>query len=52
KDYYQEGNHVYPDLKVLEAYRKALMTWAKWVDKMINPNRTLVLFRGYSGTHF
>ncbi|XP_057866561.2 protein trichome birefringence-like 2 [Cryptomeria japonica] len=52
KDYYQEGDHVYPDLKVLEAYRKALKTWAKWVDKKINPNRTQVFFRGYSATHF
>lgn len=52
KDYYQEGDHVYPELKVLEAYRKALKTWAKWVDKKINPKRTLVFFRGYSATHF
>eukprot|EP01018_Ginkgo_biloba_P008764 Gb_27485 [translate_table: standard] len=51
-DYYQEGDHVYPELKVLEAYRKALTTWAKWVDMNINPERTQVFFRGYSATHF
>lgn len=52
KDYYQEGDHVYPQLNVLEAYRKALRTWAKWVDNNINPKKSLVFFRGYSATHF
>ncbi|KAL4373489.1 hypothetical protein AHAS_Ahas05G0086900 [Arachis hypogaea] len=32
EDYYQEGNHVYPRLKVLDAFRRALMTWARWVN--------------------
>ncbi|OWM76081.1 hypothetical protein CDL15_Pgr009727 [Punica granatum] len=52
EDYYQEGNHVHPRLKVLEAYKRALNTWAKWVDNNINSNRTKVFFRGYSVTHF
>ncbi|XP_043725441.1 protein trichome birefringence-like 2 isoform X2 [Telopea speciosissima] len=52
EDYYQEGNHVYPRLKVLEAYKRALNTWARWVDGNINTNRTKVFFRGYSVTHF
>ncbi|GMN41573.1 hypothetical protein TIFTF001_010800 [Ficus carica] len=52
EDYYQEGNHVYPRLKMLEAYKKALKTWAKWVDKNIDTTRTKVFFRGYSVTHF
>ncbi|XP_042501305.1 protein trichome birefringence-like 2 isoform X2 [Macadamia integrifolia] len=52
EDYYQEGNHVYPRLKVLEAYKRALTTWARWVDRNINTNRTKVFFRGYSLTHF
>lgn len=51
-DYYQVGDHVYPVLKVLEAYKKALATWARWVDKNINSKRTQVVFRGYSLTHF
>ncbi|XP_072959314.1 protein trichome birefringence-like 2 [Typha angustifolia] len=50
--YYQEGNYVYPVLKVMEAYKKALTTWATWVDKNINSKRTQVVFRGYSLTHF
>uniref|UniRef100_A0A1D1XTB7 Uncharacterized protein C7orf58 n=1 Tax=Anthurium amnicola TaxID=1678845 RepID=A0A1D1XTB7_9ARAE len=51
-NYYQEGDHVYPVLKVMEAYKRALSTWARWVDKNINPNKTQVVFRGYSPTHF
>eukprot|EP00267_Zea_mays_P031283 XP_008663376.2 protein trichome birefringence-like 2 [Zea mays] len=51
-NYYQEGNHVYPSLDVLDAYRRALVTWARWVDKNIDPRRTQVVFRGYSLSHF
>ncbi|XP_065863756.1 protein trichome birefringence-like 4 [Euphorbia lathyris] len=52
KDYFQEGNHVYPRLEVTEAYTKALLTWAQWVDSNINTSRTRVFFRGYSASHF
>ncbi|XP_074295759.1 protein trichome birefringence-like 2 [Silene latifolia] len=52
EDYYQEGKHLYPRLEALQAYGKALKTWGRWVDRHVNPNKTLVIFRGYSGTHF
>lgn len=52
KDYYQEGSHIYNELNVLEAFRKALTTWARWVDANINPEESLVFFRGYSASHF
>ncbi|GAV63972.1 PC-Esterase domain-containing protein/PMR5N domain-containing protein [Cephalotus follicularis] len=52
KDYYQEGSHVYGELNVLEAFRKALTTWARWVDANVNPMKSLVFFRGYSASHF
>lgn len=52
EDYYQEGKHVYPRLKVLDAYTRALKTWARWIDNNIDANRTNVFFRGYSVTHF
>ncbi|XP_024981832.1 protein trichome birefringence-like [Cynara cardunculus var. scolymus] len=52
KDYYQEGSHVYSELNVLEAFRKAITTWGRWVDANINPSKTLVFFRGYSASHF
>lgn len=50
--YYQEGNRVYNALSVVDAYRKALKTWAKWVDYNINPKKSLVFFRGFSANHF
>ncbi|KAM0027629.1 putative PMR5 domain, PC-Esterase [Helianthus debilis subsp. tardiflorus] len=52
KDYYQEGSHVYNELNVLEAFRKAITTWGRWVDANVNPSKTLVFFRGYSASHF
>jgi hypothetical protein len=52
KNYYQEGNHVYSELNVHDAYRRALNTWAKWVDSNIDPKKTTVFFRGYSASHF
>ncbi|CAJ2636187.1 unnamed protein product [Trifolium pratense] len=52
EDYYQEGNHVHPRLKALDAYMRALTTWAKWVDRKVNANHTQVFFQGYSVTHF
>ncbi|CAO2043844.1 unnamed protein product [Urochloa humidicola] len=52
KDYYQEGNHVYSELNVHDAYRRALNTWANWVDSNVNPKKTTVFFRGYSASHF
>ncbi|KAA3483002.1 protein trichome birefringence-like 2 [Gossypium australe] len=52
EDYYQEGDYVYPRLKVLNAYQKALTTWSRWVDKNVDSHRTQVFFRGYSVTHF
>lgn len=52
KDYYQEGSHIYGELNVLEAFRKALTTWARWVDANVNPMKSMVFFRGYSASHF
>ncbi|KAL3812293.1 hypothetical protein ACJIZ3_013561 [Penstemon smallii] len=50
--YFQEGNHVYNKLQVEDAYKKALKTWARWVDLNIDSSRTMVFFRGYSASHF
>ncbi|KAI9090571.1 hypothetical protein K1719_028424 [Acacia pycnantha] len=52
EDYYQEGSHVYEELNVLEAFRRAMTTWSRWVDANINPSKSLVFFRGYSASHF
>ncbi|KAI4300673.1 hypothetical protein L6164_034022 [Bauhinia variegata] len=52
KDYYQEGSHVYNELNVLEAFRRAITTWSRWIDANINPSKSMVFFRGYSASHF
>ncbi|KAF9677240.1 hypothetical protein SADUNF_Sadunf08G0087400 [Salix dunnii] len=52
KNYFQEGRRVYNRLEVNEAYKKALRTWAKWVDSNINRSHTRVFFGGYSASHF
>ncbi|XP_057983204.1 protein trichome birefringence-like [Malania oleifera] len=52
KDYYQEGSHVYDELNVVEAFRRALTTWGRWIDANVNPAKSLVFFRGYSASHF
>ncbi|KAI3919661.1 hypothetical protein MKW92_003624 [Papaver armeniacum] len=51
-NFFQEGDNLYPQLDVNEAYRKGLTTWRKWVDKHIDSNKTQVVFRGFSPTHF
>ncbi|OVA02530.1 PMR5 N-terminal domain [Macleaya cordata] len=51
-NYYQEGNQVYPHLDVPTAFRRALTTWASWVDKHITPGKTQVFFRSSAPTHF
>ncbi|MBA0870283.1 hypothetical protein Goshw_010327 [Gossypium schwendimanii] len=50
--YYQEGNTIYNRLHVKVAFRKALTTWAKWIDTNIDSTKTLVFFRGFSASHF
>ncbi|XP_023927347.2 protein trichome birefringence-like 6 [Quercus suber] len=51
-NYYQEGNQVHPRLDVSTAFRRALMTWASWVDRHINPRKTQVFFRSSAPSHF
>ncbi|KAI3906833.1 hypothetical protein MKW92_010648 [Papaver armeniacum] len=51
-NYFQEGDYLHPKLEIRDAYKKALTTWRKWIDKNIDPNKTQVVFRGYSASHF
>ncbi|XP_024995019.1 protein trichome birefringence-like 1 [Cynara cardunculus var. scolymus] len=51
KGYYQEGDHVYKQLHVMEAFRKAMTTWGRWIEAKVS-RKTLVFFRGYSSSHF
>jgi hypothetical protein len=51
-NYYKEGDYLYPKFDGVEAYRKAITTWGKWIDKNINPKKQIVYYRGYSSAHF
>ncbi|KAK4481829.1 hypothetical protein RD792_012740 [Penstemon davidsonii] len=51
KNYYKEGNYIYPRFDPVEAYRRAIKTWAKWINKNAK-NEKLVFYRGYSSAHF
>ncbi|KAG0551409.1 hypothetical protein BDA96_01G420800 [Sorghum bicolor] len=51
-NFYQEGDHVHPYLDASTAFQRALTTWALWVDRYINPQRTRVFFRSTSPSHF
>lgn len=52
KNYYKEGDYIYPKLNATEAYKRAMKTWANWIDKNLNPAKQLVFYRGYSSAHF
>ncbi|OEL21658.1 Protein trichome birefringence-like 5 [Dichanthelium oligosanthes] len=52
KNYYKEGDTLYPQFDSTEAYRRALETWARWIDKNMDPARSVVFYRGYSTAHF
>ncbi|KAG1326898.1 putative protein trichome birefringence-like 5 [Cocos nucifera] len=52
KNYYQEGDVLYPQFDAIEAFRRAMKTWGKWIDDNMDPARKLVFYRGYSAAHF
>ncbi|KAL6191833.1 hypothetical protein ACLB2K_038222 [Fragaria x ananassa] len=52
KNYYKEGDYLYPHFDVTKAFKPALKTWASWVDLNVNPKKQLIFYRGYSSSHF
>ncbi|WCJ30936.1 TRICHOME BIREFRINGENCE-LIKE 39 [Euphorbia peplus] len=51
-DFVEEGNKMYKDMNRLVAFYKGLTTWARWVDRYIDPSKTQVFFQGISPTHY
>ncbi|XP_062008976.1 protein trichome birefringence-like 43 [Rosa rugosa] len=51
-DFIQDGDNLHEDMDRLVAYEKALKTWARWVDKNVDPTKTKVFFQGISPTHW
>ncbi|KAF6170962.1 hypothetical protein GIB67_014779 [Kingdonia uniflora] len=46
------GDQVHPHLDVSTAFRRALATWALWVDRHVTLNKTQVFFRSSAPSHF
>lgn len=51
KNYYKEGDYIHPRFDPVEAYRRAIKTWATWIKENIKRDK-LVIYRGYSSAHF
>lgn len=51
-DYVQVNNKLFKDMNRFIAYYKGLTTWAKWVEKNVNPAKTKVFFLGISPVHY
>uniref|UniRef100_A0A2C9UWZ9 Uncharacterized protein n=1 Tax=Manihot esculenta TaxID=3983 RepID=A0A2C9UWZ9_MANES len=52
-DYVQDGGTVLKDMDRMDAFRKALITWAKWVDSdEVDTSKTRVIFQGISPSHY
>ncbi|KAI3757845.1 hypothetical protein L6452_05388 [Arctium lappa] len=48
---FDEGATEYDEVERPIAYARVLKTWAEWVDRNINPNRTMIFFNSMSPIH-
>jgi len=51
-DYVEVDNRLLKDMNRFVAYYKGLTTWAKWIERNINPSQTKVFFLGISPVHY
>ncbi|XP_030503897.2 protein trichome birefringence-like 38 [Cannabis sativa] len=51
-DHIEDGNQTVKSMDQIEAYRKALTTWANWVDTSVNTTKTKVIFQALSPSHY
>ncbi|XP_010920820.1 xylan O-acetyltransferase 1 isoform X2 [Elaeis guineensis] len=48
---FDEGATEYDEMDRPKTYRRVLKTWAKWVEKNVDPKRTMVFFMSMSPNH-
>ncbi|KAM3685957.1 hypothetical protein ACJW31_11G159300 [Castanea mollissima] len=51
-DYIRDGDTIVKDMDRMVAFRKALTTWARWVDTDVDPVKTKVFYLGISPSHY
>ncbi|KAG0592569.1 hypothetical protein M758_1G256600 [Ceratodon purpureus] len=50
--YFQVGSSIRLGMKMEEAYRTAVATWAAWVNEQLNPDVAQVFFRSFEPSHW
>ncbi|KAL6209260.1 hypothetical protein ACLB2K_020202 [Fragaria x ananassa] len=50
--YFQMGKSLKLGMPITTAFKKAMSTWASWVETTINTNRTSVFFRTFESSHW
>ncbi|KAM5562447.1 protein trichome berefringence-like 7 [Rosa sericea] len=50
--YFQVGKSLKLGMPITTAFKKAMNTWASWVETTINTNRTSVFFRTFESSHW
>ncbi|XP_014524395.1 protein trichome birefringence-like 39 [Vigna radiata var. radiata] len=51
-DYVEVDNRLLKDMNRFVAYYKGLTTWAKWIERNVNPSETKLFFLGISPVHY
>lgn len=51
-DYIEDGGKTWKDMNRMVAFYKGLTTWARWVNRNVDPLKTKVFFQGISPTHY
>ncbi|PON51190.1 Trichome birefringence-like family [Trema orientale] len=51
-DFIQDGKKIVKDMDRMDAFRKGLMTWAKWVDSTVDTTKTKIIFQGITPSHY
>ncbi|CAN6478354.1 unnamed protein product [Victoria cruziana] len=52
RDFYQYKDRVIGKMSDIRGFKKALNTWARWLDANIDSKKTMVFFRGYTNPHY